>query len=69
MVDWDKQRELLPHYIASLVLVFAGIALVEATIGDYGLVGNLAVVVVVVLTYPMLARWLGVAPSAWETDS
>jgi len=66
MVDWDEQRELFPHYVGSLVLLLAGLATVRSILGRESILIDLAVVVVVVLAYPTLARLLGVAPSSWE---
>jgi|GEM_PF-733018 len=58
--------ELLPHYVANLVLVILAITALRRFVGDQGFVVELVVVVVIVLAYPTLVRALGVAPSAWE---
>ena len=62
----NRFLELLPHYLANLVLVVLTIAALRRFAGDMGFVVELVVVVAVVLAYPMIARALGVAPSAWE---
>jgi len=66
MVDWEEQRELFPHYVGSLLLLLAGLVAVRSLLGRESVLIDLAVVVVVVLAYPSLARLLGVAPSSWE---
>ncbi|MFT4922207.1 MAG: hypothetical protein ACI8XM_001420 [Haloarculaceae archaeon] len=65
-MDMNRQRELLPHYLAILCLVILVLAAIRLTLGDVGLPGNLAGVVVVVLLYPTVVRALGVAPSRWD---
>ena len=66
MVDMDRIRELVPHYIAMLAIVFLTIFLVRVTVGDLGFWIELAIVVIVAAAYQPLVRRLGVAPDAWE---
>jgi len=65
-MDWNRFVELLPHYLANLVLVVLAITALRRFAGDLGFVVELGVVIVVVLLYPTIVRALGVAPSAWD---
>lgn len=65
-MDLARHLDLVPHYLANLVLVLLAVGALRAVAGDLGIAVELAVVVVVVLAYPTLVRWLGVAPAAWE---
>jgi len=65
-MDWNRFTELLPHYLANLVLVVLAITALRRFAGDLGFVVELGVVVVVVLAYPTIVRALGVTPSAWD---
>jgi hypothetical protein len=65
-MDRARHLELLPHYVANLVLVVAAVGALRRFVGDFGVPVELGLVVVVVLAYPTVVRMLGVAPSAWE---
>jgi|AntDeeMetagen134_2_1112570.scaffolds.fasta_scaffold00539_13 hypothetical protein len=65
-MDTDQLKELVPHYIAMLLLVFGALALVRAAVGEIGFWTELAIVVVLVFAYRPIVLRLGVAPSAWE---
>jgi hypothetical protein len=65
-MDWSRFFELLPHYLANLVLVVLAITALRRFAGDLGFVVELVVVVAIVLVYPTIVRALGVAPSAWD---
>jgi hypothetical protein len=66
MVDTDRLLELVPHYVAMLVLVSVILAVVRATVGELGFWGELAVVAVVVAAYRPVVTRLGYAPAAWQ---
>lgn len=66
IMDSNRLRELLPHYLANLVLVLLAVAALRRFVGDLGFAVELLVVVAVVLAYPSVVRLLGVAPSAWD---
>lgn len=65
-MDASRHLELVPHYVANLLLVLLAVGALRAVAGDVGIAVELVVVVVVVLAYPSLVRWLGVAPGSWE---
>lgn len=65
-MDRSNQRALLPHYLAIVAGIAAGLVGLRVTVGDVGIIGNLTVVVVIVLAYPTIVRALGVAPDTWE---
>lgn len=58
--------ELVPHYLAMLVLVFLVLAVVPAIVGEVGFWVELAVVVVVVFAYRPVVVRLGIGPSIWS---
>lgn len=66
MVDKNQLIELVPHYIAMLVLVFIVLGIGRLTVGELGFWAELVVVVVVVFAYRPIVQRLGVAPSMWE---
>lgn len=59
--------ELVPHYVAPLVLVLLVIGGLRYFVGNLGFLVELPIVLAIVLAYPTLVRWLGVEPSSWET--
>lgn len=63
-----RHLELVPHYLAVTLAIVAAVGATRVATGGLGFAVELAVVVVVVLLYPTVARTLGVAPAAWETD-
>ena len=65
-MNWDRQRELLPHYAAVFLLIGVYMAAVRAAFGDVVPAVDILGVVVVVLGYPTVARLVGFAPGAWE---
>ena len=65
-MNWHRHLELVPHYLANLVLVLLAVGALRRVAGDPGTPVELAAVVAVVLAYPSVVRLLGVAPSAWE---
>lgn len=65
-MDAGRQRELLPHYVAVVLLVGGSLAAVRAVLGSVAPWVAVPGVVVVVLGYPTAVRSLGFAPSAWE---
>lgn len=64
-MDLAGQRDLLPHYVAVVVLVGAAVAGLRSLFASVPVWLDLLAVVVVVLGYPSLARWLDIAPAAW----
>jgi hypothetical protein len=65
-MDTDQLIELVPHYIAMLLIVFGGLALVRAAVGEIGFWTELAIVVILVFAYRPIVVRLGIAPSTWE---
>lgn len=65
-MDTDKLRELAPHYIAMLLLVFVGLAIIRAFVGEIGFWAELAIVFVIVFAYRPIVVRLGIGPSGWE---
>lgn len=65
-MDRDQLLELVPHYIAMLILVFAVLAVVRELLGDIGFWAELVVVAIVVFGYRPLVRQLDMEPSAWK---
>jgi hypothetical protein len=66
-MDRSQLIELVPHYVAMLLLVFVVLAAVRAVAGDVGFWIELAIIAVVVFAYRPIVVQLGVGPSSWET--
>jgi len=65
-MNWKRTLALVPHYAASLLLILLVVGGIRTFLGNFGVVVELPIVVALVLGYPTLVRWLGVAPAAWE---
>lgn len=65
-MDTDQLVELVPHYVAMLILVFGVLAIVRAAVGELSFWVELAIIVVVVLAYRPIVMGLGIGPSGWE---
>lgn len=65
-MDRDQLIELVPHYVAMLLLVFGTLTVVRTIAGDIGFWAELIIVVIVVVAYRPLVRQLDVEPSAWR---
>lgn len=62
----DQLIELVPHYLAMLLLVFLVLAIVPAIVGEISFWIELAIVAVVVFAYRPIVLRLGIGPSVWE---
>lgn len=69
MAERNQIIELVPHYLAMLVLIFLVLAGVRVTVGEVGFWIELLLVIAVALGYPALVRQLDVAPSMWESGN
>jgi len=58
--------ELVPHYLAMLVLVAVVVGGVRLAVGELDFWIEFVIVAVVVFLYRPAVGYLGVAPSAWE---
>ena len=65
-MDIDGLKELAPHYVALLILVFLVLTAVQAVVGEIGFWMELAIVLVIVFAYRPIVVRLGVAPSGWN---
>lgn len=65
-MDRDQLVEMVPHYIAMLLLVFLVLSAVRTAVGEPGFWIELAVVVVLVFLYRPVVVRLGLGPSTWE---
>ena len=65
-MDTDQLAELVPHYIAMLIVVFGVIAVLQAVVGGLSFWIELVIVIVIVFAYRAAVLWLGVGPSRWE---
>ncbi|WP_323674205.1 hypothetical protein [Halorubellus sp. PRR65] len=65
-MDTDQLKELVPHYLAMILLVFAVLTVVRTAVGDLGFWGELVVVVAIAFAYRPAVVRLGVAPTVWE---
>jgi DNA-binding cell septation regulator SpoVG len=62
----ERQRELLPHYVAITLLTVLVLGGLRVTLGDPGVLVDLAAVIAIVLAYPSVVRVLGLEPSSWD---
>ncbi|MFU8867586.1 hypothetical protein [Natronococcus sp.] len=65
-MDTDRLLELVPHYVAMILLVFLVLGVVRALVGDVGFWIELAIIFVLVFLYRPVVQLLDIAPSAWE---
>lgn len=65
-MDTDRLKELAPHYVAMLVLVFLVLEIVGAVAGGIGFWVELVLIVIVVFAYRPVVVRLGIAPRGWE---
>lgn len=65
-MDRDQLIELVPHYIAMLLLVFGTLAVVRSFAGEIGFWAELIIVIIVVVAYRPIVKQLDVEPSAWK---
>lgn len=62
----DDIRELLPHYLVALVLVFASTAAIRLAFGRINIALEFLLVLLVIAVYVVVIRRLGYAPSQWQ---
>lgn len=65
-VNKDQLLEIVPHYVAMLLLVFGILTVIDEFAGELGFWVEFALIVVIVFLYRPLVVRLGVAPSSWE---
>lgn len=66
MVDRDDLVELVPHYVAMILLAIATLFLLDQMTEDLNFWIETAVLVVVLIAYRPLVHRLGLAPSLWR---
>ena len=67
-MDWDSIRELLPHYLALIIILtvlLTGLQLYWPG-GEPSIWVQIGVAVILGLAYPTAIRYLGFAPAAWK---
>ncbi|NHN43537.1 hypothetical protein G9C85_18115 [Halorubellus sp. JP-L1] len=65
-MDTGQLKELVPHYLAMILLVFGVLTVVRTAVGDLGFWSELVVVAAIAFAYRPVVVRLGVAPSVWE---
>jgi hypothetical protein len=66
-MDTDSLVELVPHYVAMLLLAYLALAVVRVTAGNLGFWGDIVVIGVVVFAYRPAVTRLGIGPSSWDS--
>lgn len=66
MVDTDRLVEVVPHYVAMLVLVFLVLGVLRTAVGELSFWIELVIVLVIAIGYQTLVKRLGVAPASWQ---
>lgn len=67
-MDRSDLRELVPHYVVMLILIFAVLAIIEAVASDLSFWVEVALIFVLVFAYRAVVQRLGYGPSAWEIE-
>jgi hypothetical protein len=65
MVEREQLVELVPHYLAMLLLMLVALWAIRTVAGDLGFWVELVVLVAIVTVYRPVVKRLGVAPSLW----
>lgn len=65
-MDTTKLRELVPHYVVMLLIVFLVLAGVRSVVGELSFWGELAIIIGIVFLYRPVVKRMGIAPSVWE---
>jgi uncharacterized membrane protein len=68
MVNSSKILELVPHYVAMLILVFVAVGILRGILPDVSLIVEFGVILAIVFAYPFVVRRLGYAPRYWKSD-
>jgi hypothetical protein len=65
-MDIAQLKELAPHYIAMLILVFGVLGIVRTAGGEPSFWIELVIIAVIVFAYRPIVMRLGIGPSGWE---
>jgi len=68
MVDKSAIYELMPHYIAMLVLVFLVLEVATRVAGELDFWVELVIIIAVVFLYRPAVLALGIAPEVWKSE-
>lgn len=66
MVNTDHLVEVIPHYVAMLLLVFLVLGVINFAVGELSFWIELVIVLVIALGYQSAVKRLDLAPSSWE---
>lgn len=61
-----KWRQLLPHFLAMLVIYFACIVAISIVFDVQNFWASLAIALAIAFVYPGVTRSMGIAPEVWE---
>jgi len=64
-MDWDTIRELLPHYLALILILTALLTGLQLVWPGASIWVQIGVAVLLGLAYPTAVRYLGIAPEPW----
>jgi hypothetical protein len=67
MVDTETLREVVPHYVAMLVVALLVLSVARTVVGELGFWLELAVGFAVVATYRIVVGRLGYLPDSWTS--
>jgi len=65
-MDIDGLKELVPHYVAVMILVVIVLTIVQTVVGEITFWIELVLILLVVFAYRVIVMRLGVAPSGWQ---
>jgi hypothetical protein len=65
-MDRSDLLALAPHYAVMLLIVFVALGVWRAYVGEIGLLGEFAIIAVIVFSYRPVVKRLGIAPEPWQ---
>jgi len=65
-VNRTQLAELVPHYVALLVVMFLLLSVVRALVTGLSIWAEIVVIFAIVVAYRLAVERLGYAPSAWQ---
>jgi len=65
-MDWGNLRQVLPHYVALVLILLLVLSVLQSFIPDLSIWIQLVVAVIIGILYPQVIRALGLEPESWK---
>lgn len=62
----EQMRELAPHYVVLVVIMFAALLLVDQIYPDLHFIGRILIAFAIAVAYPLVLRRFDMAPEPWQ---